>query len=371
MPENFNKFDLSNKTVEKRKKILLCPLDWGLGHASRDIPIIYLLKDNNFDIHIAGSLKILNFLKKEVSDAKFIEFRNYKVKYSRQNSQVINMFFLIPKIVYWTIKEHFLLKSLIKKYDIDIVISDNRFGLWNKKVISIFITHQLKVIFPKRYRKLEFIYEFLLRFIINKYDDCWIPDYEGVDNLSGSLSHFAKMLDNIKYIGLLSRFSRLKEDLSEPKIYDLLFVLSGPEPQRSLFEEIIYKQIENSNLEIAIVRGTTEKSILSYSVQKFDLLNTRELNQLINISDVVICRSGYSSVMDLIVKKKKAILVPTPGQTEQEYLAEYLFQKGIFEFSTQENFKLNNINISEINQPNFRIEKNEELLLRAISGLKK
>jgi len=371
MPENFNKFDLSNKTVEKRKKILFCPLDWGLGHASRDIPIIDLLKENNFDIYIAGSFKILDFLKKEVSGAKFIEFGNYKVKYSRQNSQVINMFFLIPKIIYWTIKEHFILKRLIKKYDIDIVISDNRFGLWNKRIISIFITHQLKVIFPKRYRKLEFIYESLLRFIINKYDDCWVPDYKGIDNLSGELSHLNHNTQNISYIGLLSRFSKLKDDNSTSKVYDILVILSGPEPQRSLFEEIIYSQIERSNLKIAIVRGTLEKSILSYSVQKFDLLNTGELNQLMDISEVVICRSGYSSVMDLIVKKKKAILVPTPGQTEQEYLAEYLSQKGLYEFIIQEKFKLDNINISEINQPNFQIEKKEKLLLRAITDLEK
>ncbi|MBI9054639.1 MAG: hypothetical protein JEY96_12525 [Bacteroidales bacterium] len=355
--------------MNKKRKILVCPLDWGLGHASRDIHIIRALIENDFEVFVAGSPKILKYLGNEIPDVKCVDLEGFKVKYSKRKSQIFKMLTLIPRIFFWTIKEHFKLKQLVKKHNFNIVISDNRFGLWNKNVKSIFITHQLRVIFPSGLRIFEFIYRLLVRFIINKYDECWIPDLKEEKNLAGDLSHPKRKLKNGKYIGLLSRFAIFNHYQAPETLFDIVFVLSGPEPQRSLLEEIIYFQIQESNLRIAIVRGTYENSVLDYSIPKFDLLQTNELNKLIDQSEIVVCRSGYSSVMDLISKNKKAILIPTPGQTEQEYLATYLTEKDYFTSYTQDKFKLSRIVVSKIKQPNFREKNNENLLQKAIKEL--
>jgi len=351
------------------KTILVSPLNWGLGHASRVIPIIQLLLENEFKVIVASSGESEKLLHKEFPNLQFIHLPNYKIKYSRRNSQVLTMFSLLPKILFCSIIEHFKLKKIVSKNKIDIVIADNRFGLWNRNVYSIFITHQLNVIFPRMLKVFEFVYQRILRYFIRQYDECWVPDYTGNTNLAGDLSHKNNRLKNIKYIGTLSRFKHSENGYSYSEIFDVLFILSGPEPQRSLFEEIIYREIESSLLKIAIVRGTSEKTVLKYSCKCINVANSDELNNLINTSKFVVCRSGYSSVMDLVVKNKKTILVPTPGQTEQEYLAKYLLEQGLFKSLQQSEFNLKKIKVEELTNPNFIMENND-ILLKEILRLK-
>lgn len=347
--------------MNRNKKILICPLNWGLGHASRIIPIIKLLQEYNHQIIIGAYGNGLDFLRKELPESDFIELKGIKVKYSKQNSQLIKMLFMIPKLIYWLIYEHKLLKKIVKQYSIDVVISDNRFGLWNKNVISIFITHQLRVKFPGILRYCEFIYSAMLKRVINKYNECWIPDNQGANNLSGELSHIPEKYNNIFFVGLLSRFKRSNK-LNE-KEEGILFVLSGPEPQRTIFENVILTQ-NFKNLKITLVRGTTEPLQKEYTFPIYNIVNTKKLEKLINISEMVICRAGYSSVMDLIALNKKAVLIPTPGQTEQEYLARNLKEKGLFYSMTQDKFEIQNAIANCYERPSFKNDDNRILLER-------
>lgn len=352
--------------MSERKRVLICPLDWGLGHAARDVPLIKLFIKYNFEPIIASCGNTYELLHREFPELQIIEFSGYTIRFSKYRSQVLKMLLLIPKIIFWIIKEHMTLRKVIKENNIDIVFSDNRFGLWNKSTYNIFMTHQLKVKFPGLLRFLEPIYQFISYHLIKKYDECWIPDYEGDINLSGELSHVECKLENIHFIGPLSKFIDTKQE-NINKTFDVLFILSGPEPQRSIFEKIIYEQTINSDLKYGIVRGTTEEGKNDFNFPVYDIINTDELYKLISMSGLIVCRSGYSSIMDLFLLKKKAVFVPTPGQTEQEYLAKYLFKRGLFYSVSQREFNLNNILSNVIDFPKMRLHKTNKLEKRIIA----
>ena len=323
----------------KRKKVLICPLSWGLGHATRDVLIIRKLIEHDFEVVIGASGYSLEFLRKEFPLLKFYNISGYSVRYSKSTTQLIKMLLLIPRILIWTIKEHYILSKLVKDHKIDIIISDNRFGLWNRNSYSIFVTHQLRVKFPGILKIFEIIFQGLSSFFIKNYDECWIPDFKEELNLSGGLSHLKKIPKNVIFVGPLSRFEYLQTNNCEKSI-DVLFMLSGPEPQRSIFENIIYRQTKNSSLRCEIVRGTLTERENKFKFPVYDISESNKLHELISKSEMVVCRSGYSSVMDLFSIGKKAVLVPTPGQTEQEYLAKYLSQKKYFYSVSQKEFNI-------------------------------
>lgn len=323
----------------KKTNVLVAPLNWGLGHAARVIPIIDNLIKNNFSVLIAADGDALNYLKHEFPHLQCIKLHDIKIKYAKKNL-FLKILIQSPKIIYKAIVEHFLLHQLIKKHPVDLVISDNRFGLWNKHTYNIFITHQLKLMFPPKLTFLSPVYQIFLKNVINKYDECWVPDFPN-HYLSGELSCPDNIPPKTKFIGPLSRFKRYNQNKKVEKKHDLLFILSGPEPQRTIFENIIFEQIKNKSLNIALVRGLKKKSDLTSPAETFGIVHSEQLFRLIQQSELIICRSGYSSIMDLIITKKKAILVPTPGQTEQEYLARHLQSQKQFYFVSQQNFNLN------------------------------
>ncbi|MEO6883359.1 MAG: glycosyltransferase [Bacteroidia bacterium] len=323
-----------------KKRILVCPLDWGLGHATRCIPIIRFLQQKNMGVIIAADKAPLELLKKEFPDLEFIRFSGYEITYPDKDFMVLKMLSQIPKIIRKIKSEHAQLEKIIFKNRIDAVISDNRYGLWTKKIPSVFITHQLTIQTPfgkKALRKIIFSY-------LQKYDECWIPDVAEKNNLSGNLSHGIDLLPNIYFIGPLSRFEKKP---SEKIIfqYDVMVIISGPEPQRTTFEQLIFEQLKNTSLKAIVVRGipeSTEKINLSENVKIFSHLNSEEMQSYISASEIIISRSGYSTIMDLARLEKKAVLIPTPGQTEQEYLANYLSAQKII-FSVEQNkFNLQN-----------------------------
>ncbi|MCD4832323.1 MAG: hypothetical protein K8R31_00895 [Bacteroidales bacterium] len=348
-----------------RKKILICPLNWGLGHATRDVPVIRLFVKHNFEVIIAASGDTYRFLDKEFPELKFINFSGYNVHYSKSGSQILKMLLLIPRILLWTIKEHRELKKIVKEHNIDIVFSDNRFGLWSRNTYNIFMTHQLKVKFPGLLNFLEPIYQHISTVIIKRYNECWIPDFEGEVSLAGELSHIKTKLRNSYFIGPVSRFTNNKLEYPGKKI-DVLFLLSGPEPQRSIFEKIIYEQTKKLDLQFVIVRGTSEECNNTFKFPVYNIINTEELIPLITKSEIIICRSGYSSVMDLFLLKKKTVLVPTPGQTEQEYLAKYLMERRFFYSVSQRNFNLDKLVNEAFDFPDIQIQKPNMLEERII-----
>lgn len=326
-----------------RKRILICPLDWGLGHASRDIPVIKSLLRNNFEVIIAADNLALELLRQEFPELSFLQFPSYRISYPRNSMMVLTMLVSLPKIISGIRKEHIELRSIVKKHHIDIVISDNRFGLWNKSVFTIFITHQIMVKMPGWLKFLEYPAYRINRFIIHKYNRCWIPDNETPPFLAGDLPRKFRLPRNSVFAGLLSRFAdQVSKDSSTEKKYDILVILSGPEPQRTIFEYILTVQIKQTGYRAIIIQGmpgTGSGNITEFKNISFaSHLPAAQLENLISASDVIISRPGYTTIMDLIRLKKNAILVPTPGQTEQEYLAAYYNAAGIFYCVSQNEF---------------------------------
>lgn len=301
--------------------------------------IIKKLLDNGFEVIIGADKAPLLFLQSEFPELSFIKIYSSEIKYPKGKLMALKMLFSILKILYSILKEHQHLKKILVEQPIDIVISDNRFGLWNKSVYSVFITHQLEIQIQKWTKLTKLIVNKVNYWFISKYAVCWVPDFPGNNNVAGALSHPAKMPENFRYIGLLSRFNF--ENYLDKK-YEILAILSGPEPQRSIFEQILIDEFKKNNIKAIIIRGKPDISV-TCSENNIDFINhleTDRLEQLILTTPFVISRSGYSSIMDYIKLKKNAILVPTPGQTEQEYLAKRLKKKHWFYYEKQDKFNL-------------------------------
>lgn len=330
-----------------RKRILVAPLDWGLGHATRCIPVIRELQKQNAEVIIGSNGKPLKILQQEFPDLEYCIIKGYDIKYSRSSSFAAAIIPQIPKLIYSGFDEHKKLKGLIAELKLDGVISDNRFGLYSNKIPCVFMTHQVGIIMPPVFKWAEyFIYKLNFN-IMNKFDCCWIPDFAGTENLSGILSHKYPMPEQTKFIGLLSRFK--KHEPVEIK-NELLVILSGPEPQRTVLEEKLLIQLQELNLKTILVRGTpgTETELKAApNITAVSHLKAEELNIAMMQSKYVVSRSGYSTIMDLGATGKRAMLIPTPGQTEQEYLGKYFHDKNIFYSKSQSEFSLKNA-INEI-----------------------
>lgn len=317
--------------MKNRKKILVCLLNWGLGHATRCVPIIRKLVDEGHEVVLAADGFPLNFLQQEFPQLRTIQSHSYPIKYSKGNSLVWVMLPFIPKFFNGIAKEHRWLKNLLKNEHFDQVISDNRFGLWNKNTHTTYITHQVMIKMPRNLKWFEPITYKIHRQFIDRFDECWIPDYEAGGGLSGDLSHKYPVPPNAKFIGMLSRFDKFT-DVSPNKTYDTMVILSGVEPQRSIFEKKMIEKYKNSPGKTIIVQGKPAQEVQIEKIGQVDLIshvNDEQFAAILKGCRTIVCRAGYSTVMDLETLQvlKKAQFYPTPGQTEQEYLAVYLSSK--------------------------------------------
>ncbi|MDT0690703.1 glycosyltransferase [Salegentibacter sp. F188] len=323
----------------RKKRILVAPLNWGLGHASRCIPIIKGLEAENFEPILASDGNALLLLQKEFPHLKSFELPSYKVEYTKNGSNFKwKMMWDTPKLLNAIKAEKKVTKKLVEDLNLDGIISDNRFGVRYKHLKCVFITHQLNVLSGTT----TYFSSKLHQKYIRKFDECWIPDAKGKKNLSGILGHLNKPDESVKYLGPISRFE--KKDL--PKKYDYLLLLSGPEPQRTILEELLLKEFAESKAKIILVRGVIEENNRPSKMANIDIENYRygkELEEAVNSSEVVISRSGYTTLLDLAKLEKKAFFIPTPGQFEQEYLAERLMNLGIAPSCKQNDFKLSHL----------------------------
>jgi len=328
-----------NRLVKERKRVLVAPLNWGLGHASRMIPVISELLRQNAEVIIAADGRPLDLLKHEFPDLKKIRLPGYDITYQSKGSFAASIMGQVPKIIASYFSEKRAIDKLIEDEEIDVVISDNRYGLHTKKARCVFVTHQLAIRMPAGLKWFELLLFQLNRYIIQRYDECWIPDYAGDRNLSGELTRRFSLPANAKFIGPLTR---MKNGETKKK-YDLLFVLSGPEPQRTMLEEILRAQSAGLPLKMLMVRGVFESSDLRRLRQDFevvDYMTSDRLNEAIQASALIVSRPGYSTVMDLAALGSKAVFIPTPGQTEQEYLAARLKKEKYYYFENQQEFHL-------------------------------
>ena len=323
-----------------KKNILVAPLNWGLGHATRCIPIIKALIESGFRPIIASDGAALALLKKEFPELLALELPSYQIEYAKKAS---NFKWKILKNSPKTIKAIYDEKKILKKWVTEFalygIISDNRLGIYNKKVPSVFITHQLTVLSGKT----TWISSKIHHYFIKKYNECWIPDIESIPNLSGKLGHLKNFDLNLRYIGVLSRLK--KQEI--PTVYKLMVLLSGPEPQRTLLEDKLIDELENYTEKVVFIKGKiepTQKTWEDKNITFYNYMQSKQLEKTINESELVLCRSGYTTVLDLVKLQKKAFFIPTPGQFEQEYLAKKFKKQGLVPTAKQEKFKLDDLN---------------------------
>ncbi len=319
--------------------ILVAPLNWGLGHSTRCIPIINALIENGFSPILASDGNALTLLKKEFPNLLTLQLPSYHIEYAKKASNFKwKLLKNSPKTINAIFEEKKIVKKWIKEYNLVGIISDNRLGVHSKKIPSVFITHQLTVLSGKT----TWISSKMHHYFIRKYKECWVPDTRDIPNLTGKLGHLVSTNLNIKYIGVLSRLQ--KQEL--PKVYDLMVLLSGPEPQRTLLEEKLILELKNYKEKVIFIKGIVEqdqKIEQLANITFYNFMQTQELEKTFNQSEIVLCRSGYTTIMDLSKLEKKAFFIPTPGQFEQEYLAKKLKKQGLVPMAKQDKFTIDDL----------------------------
>lgn len=326
--------------METFKRILVAPLNWGLGHATRCIPIIHALLQCKHTPILASNGEALALLRKEFPMLEYVVLPSYHIQYAKKAKHFkLKMIWDSPKIIKAISEEKKLLKEIVITLALDGVISDNRLGLYHKRIPCIFITHQLNVLSGNTTWMTSKIH----RKILKKFTECWVPDVEEEPNLSGKLGHLKRWDPHIHYIGPLSRFTKKNRS----KIYDLMVLISGPEPQRTMLEEKLTHELENFHGKVVLIKGIIERDQKSStqvtainSITSYNFMTSIQLQNTFNESELVLCRSGYTTIMDLAKLEKKAFFIPTPGQFEQEYLAKRFEKYGLAPYSHQDNFKI-------------------------------
>ena len=355
-----------------RKKILIAPLDWGLGHATRSLVIIRDLQTLNCDITIAASGKIKNLLQNEFPDLNFLDLPGYQISYSKFKRLLpFKILIQLPKILKIISFENKWLNSIAEAHRFNAIISDNRFGMHAKNITSVFITHQLQI--KTNFFGLDKILQRLNYRYINRFTECWIPDFKTGLNISGALSHPQTLpAIPVKYLGPLSRF--IKRDTEKIR-FKWIAIISGPEPQRSLFEKKIFEVASKTTEKFLIVRGLPGEQETGFylpNCKVFNHLNTSDMQAAIEASEFVISRCGYTTVMEILSLQKKSVFIPTPGQTEQEYLATHLLkQKWSYTFNQKDDFVMHFENARSFQYclPQINTHLHEDIITDFISSL--
>ncbi len=317
-------------------RILFAVLNWGLGHATRSIPVIRALQKAGASVVLASDGDALQVLKRAFPKVETRELPGYNIRYGRKNS-LVAIYGQVPHVIRTVSREHRILRSWHKEEVFDGVVSDSRFGMWLSDVPSAFIGHQIAVLPPKPFQAFHMTAFGVHKQIIRPFSDWWLPD-DPTLRLAGDLlhrfplpKHNSPRSPRVNWIGVLSRFS------GESRPYGFLdnrlnthepfiaAVLSGPEPQRSMLQEALMAVAPKLPYPLWIVEGRPGgqefKTLPNIKIIPF--LDGPDLQHLLRSAEVVISRSGYSSLMDYVVLGiSKLVLVPTPGQTEQEHLGQ-------------------------------------------------
>ena len=314
-------------------RVLVAPLNWGLGHAARCVPLVNRLLAQGDEVVLGGDGESLLLLRKHFPTLQTIRFADLSLSYSAGKSQVGAMLRALPKIVCAAWKDHCLLGELLDRELFDLVVSDNRFGLVSRKTRCVYVTHQLHIRLPRRYRRLEPLAARLHGWIGRHYTEVWVPDYDEAErSLSGALGHTEKQrYGTVRYIGPLSRFDGRENPMRPSRIdrFEVVAVLSGLEPQRSMLEEEIVSRYSGKKERVLIVEGKPSKPMLQVTRGNICIvpyIDDAPLMDVLQKAKRIIARSGYSTIMDLATLEllDRAELIATPGQPEQEYLQEWI-----------------------------------------------
>lgn len=307
--------------------VVVSPLDWGLGHTVRCIPIIEELLAQHCTVIIACNSVQKALLAREFPQCTYADLPGYDMRYGASRWGTIGKILKqLPKMWRRIGEEHRWLQQFSQERHIDAVISDNRFGFYHPTIPSVFITHQFRINTGLGFMA-DTVAQKLNYACIKRFNACWVPDYNGRQSMAGRLSHPRKLpAVPVAYLGGISRFKPCGAGTGSR----LLVLLSGPEPQRTIFENMLLKELETLPTPAVLVRGLPAGDTLTVTNPRLTVYNhatANRLNQLVCEADMVVCRPGYTTVMDLLKLGKKTIMVPTPGQTEQEYLAKHLHRQ--------------------------------------------
>ena len=325
-------------------KILVAPLNWGLGHASRCVPLIHRLLDEGHEVVIGGDGMSFTLLRKHFPKLRYVYLAPLDLHYSRSGNQTWAMLKAIPQLLLWRNKDRLMLKAILQEEHFDQVISDNRPGLYNKQVECIYITHQLQIRLTKTWQWAEAMASRIHARMYTRFNKVWVPDYEDINHsLAGELSHpsnlrLSRKKTEFQYIGPLSRFHSPITHKPSPINYEVVAVLSGLEPQRTLLEQELIERYSSKEERVLIVQGLVNHPntrIKRGNLTIVPSMADAELGPALLNARHIIARSGYSTIMDLealgllSVGNNKPLpvhieLIPTPGQPEQEYLAAWL-----------------------------------------------
>lgn len=322
-----------------KPRILVAPLDWGLGHATRCIPLIHTLLNKGADVVLAGTGKTEALLRTEFPELPLLPLPGYAIRYGKTAwGTFAALLRQVPKLLRAIKQEEAWLQQVVDEYNITAVLSDNRYGLHHPDVYSVFITHQLQVKTPLR--RVEVLLQKRIYGYLKKFNACWVPDYAAEPNLAGMLSHPRRLPPvPVTYIGPLSRFVPAAPVLT----HYILILLSGPEPQRTMLETKLLQQAQLFQTPILVVRGLpghTGLPPVPYHITIVNHLPAATLQKAIENAQFVISRCGYSTVMDMMLLQKKCVFIPTPMQTEQEYLAQHLMRQNRALCIPQQKFRL-------------------------------
>jgi uncharacterized protein (TIGR00661 family) len=327
-----------------KKRILVAPLNWGLGHATRCIPIIEALENHGFEPVIASDGAALALLRKEFSHLTALELPSYPIEYAKKGLFFkLKMISQTPDFLKAIKEEKRAIREIVKEHAIGGVISDNRLGAYSNSVPSVIITHQLNVLTGTT----TWITSRIHHIFIKKYSECWVPDVDNGLNLSGKIGHTFNESLNLKYIGPLSRLHKK----AVAKKYDLMVILSGPEPQRTFLEDKLRIELSDFTGKAIFISGKVEsKEVVTETehITFHNFMNSAALEQAFNESELVVCRPGYTNIMDLAQLGKKAFFIPTPGQYEQEYLAKKLKKSRLAPYATQTDFKIEDLHKADL-----------------------
>ncbi|MBK8474294.1 MAG: hypothetical protein IPL33_20180 [Sphingobacteriales bacterium] len=364
--------------------VLVAPLDWGLGHATRCIPIIRYLLHRRHRVYIAANGRALALLRREFPDLPYTEMAGYEISYPDGSAPSCGatwaMFWAMlcqtPRILYRIYNEYKQTQALVRRWNIDCIVSDNRYGCRSPRVRSIIVCHQIFIQLPPPFAAFMPCLAWLHRQFLGHFDQCWIPDFaDAAQSLSGNLSHYRPLPpEKYRFIGILSRFAPLSDyraslddqrwsnssaphnipmlnDGSNPANTNiavddflarvrktdkplLLLLVSGVEPMRSTFERQLTTAVANYSGWVCLLRGIADSTQAprydSQYVWVADHLPADQLAPLLKVATHIVARAGYSTIMDLVALRQTALLIPTPGQTEQVYLSHYLAQQGRF-----------------------------------------
>lgn len=314
--------------MQKQKTILFCPLNWGLGHATRIVPLVYRSINDGHRVILAAHGSAYLFLKQEFPGIELIYLTGFSVRYWPRPFYILGLFIQLPLFYIDIIFDRQRITKICKQYLVDEIISDNRYGCRTNYTHNVLITHQLFIKTPKALKWTERLVQRISLALVKSFNECWVPDYKDFnESLAGELSHGSFLPLNVKYIGPLSRFSEIDSKYNSGiSIFpDVLILISGPEPSRSFFEREMEKRFSYSEKSVLMVCGKPGKTIQNTGskIRKVSHLSTAEMYAYLVNSKHIISRCGYSTIMDLHLLNRSAELIPTPGQPEQEYLFEY------------------------------------------------